>query len=66
MPRFLYELAAAVPAFGAGLAVEHGVEALGVSQPWPQFTFLAVALLAAYILDRLIDPIREHRAARRG
>lgn len=64
--RVLYELAATVPAVGAGLSVGHATASLNASSPWPQLVALAVTLLAAYILDCLIDPIREHRAARRG
>jgi len=64
--RFLYELAAAVPAVGAGLSVGHATASLNAPSPWPQLAALAVTLLAAYVLDRLIDPIRVYRAARRG
>jgi len=64
--RFLYELVAAVPAVGAGLSISRVVASLDAPNPWPQLTFLAVTLLTAYVLDRLIDPIRAHYAARRG
>ncbi len=64
--RLPYELAAAVPAVTAGFSVAHGVDALGAPDPWPQLALFVVTLLAALVLDRLIDPIRVYRAASRG
>lgn len=64
--RFLYELATAVPAVGAGLSVGHVVASLDAPSPWPQITALAMTLLAAYVLDNLISTLLAHRAARRG
>lgn len=66
MSRRLYEMAAAVPAVTAGLAVGYAAASLHAPSPWPQLAFAAVTLLAANVLDRLIDPIRTYRAARRG
>lgn len=64
--RFFYELAAAVPAVGAGLSIGHVVASLDAPAPWPQLTALAVTLIAVYVLDNLISTLIAHRAARRG
>ena len=64
--RLPYELAAAVPAVTAGLSVGKAVESLHAPSPWPTVALFVVTLLAALVLDRLIDPIRVYRAARRG
>jgi hypothetical protein len=64
--RFLYELAAAVPALAAGLTVGHVVASLDAPAPWPQFAALAVALAVAHVLDGLINTLLAYRAARRG
>jgi hypothetical protein len=64
--RFLYEMAAAIPAVGAGLSVGHVVASLDAPNPWPQMSALAVTLAAAWVLDSLISNLLAYCAATRG
>jgi hypothetical protein len=64
--RFLYELAAAIPALIAGLTVGRVTASLDAPTPWPLIAAIAVTLTAAHVLDGLIGTLLAHRAARRG
>jgi hypothetical protein len=64
--RFLYELAAAIPALIAGITTGHVVASLDAPDPFPFLAAIAVTLAAVYVLDGLISTLLAHRAARRG
>lgn len=63
--RFLYQLAAAIPALIAGLTVGRVVASLDAPPPVPFLAALAVTLGAVHVLDGLIDTLLTHRAANR-
>lgn len=64
--RFLYQLAAAIPALIAGLTVGYVAASLNAPAPVPFLAALAVTLGAVHVLDNLISALLDHRAARRG
>ena len=64
--HFLAWLATVVPSASAGITVGHVVASLDAPAPIPFAAAVAVAILAACVIDNLIDALQAHRATMRG
>lgn len=64
--RILVWLATVVPSLASGITVARVTASLDAPTPLPLLAAMAITLLAAHVLDSLIDTLLAHRAATRG